>query len=439
MRASSSSWAWWWMFKAHNGLVPVRLRDWRFQACRLPDSTDIYMNTVGTLGIRSASYWWSRPGGALVRLAYAVVSHRTPFWTLLVADDKDVEAAGVHCRPALFVVLVLSAVLRVPFSWTKVNCGNRLHWVGYEPLLAEYQAGVSESRAAWAVRWCRELEKKGEANTSEVEQGLGRISFISGMLEWDGAFLSPLYVFLNIEGPGVVRRLPGYVLLTLLYLAFSLPRRRHLSCAVPAVRDPCAIRVNARASRDSSGVGGWLPTPWPDGKISVWDSPWFMTSITVESHGWAFERGGQAFRAIAALEAYAALLGVKVFIPPASEVLSGSVRFSRLFTDNRSNGSLLTRLSTTKHPLAAITMELASELKEKRILFEAAWVPRELNSEADRLSCGDSNGFDPAKRRDVEPHSLSWHVLPAALQWGRELSARVSRQKTSVEEPRRPV
>ena len=100
-----------------------------------------------------------------------------------------------------------------------------------------------------------------------------------------------------------------------------------------------------------------------------------MTSIAAESRGGAFEREGQALGAIAALEAYAALLGVKVVIPSASEVLSGSVRFSRLLTDNRSNGSVLTRLSTTKHPLAAITMALDSELKEKRILFEAAWVP----------------------------------------------------------------
>ena len=54
---------------------------------------------------------WSQPGGALVRLAYADVSHRTPCWTLLVADDMDVEAAGFHFRPALFVIIVLSAVL----------------------------------------------------------------------------------------------------------------------------------------------------------------------------------------------------------------------------------------------------------------------------------------------------------------------------------------
>ena len=53
-------------------------------------------------------------------------------------------------------------------------------------------------------------------------------------------------------------------------------------------------------------------------EISVWDSPWFMTSNAAESHGWVFERGGQALGAIAALEAYSALLGVKVVIPSAS-------------------------------------------------------------------------------------------------------------------------
>ena len=57
----------------------------------------------------------------------------------------------------------------------KVKDGNRLHWVGYELLLAE-------SRAAWAVRWCCKLEEKGEANTSEVEEGLGRIVAVTSLL-----------------------------------------------------------------------------------------------------------------------------------------------------------------------------------------------------------------------------------------------------------------
>ena len=61
-----------------------------------------------------------------MRLADAVVSHRTSYWTLLVADDMDVEAASVHFRAALFVILILSAVLRVPHSWTKVMGGNRM-------------------------------------------------------------------------------------------------------------------------------------------------------------------------------------------------------------------------------------------------------------------------------------------------------------------------
>ena len=98
-----------------------------------------------------------------------------------------------------------------------------------------------------------------------------------------------------------------------------------------------------------------------------------MTSIAAVSHGWTFERGGQALGAITALKAYAALLGVKVVIPSASEFLSGSVGLSKILTDNRSNESVLTRLSAPKHPFAAVTMELATVLKLKRIFFEAAW------------------------------------------------------------------
>ena len=43
--------------------------------------------------------------------------------------------------------------------------------------------------------------------------------------------------------------------------------------------------------------------------------------------------------------------------------ISGLLQRRRLLTDNRSNESVLTRLSTTKHPLAVITMMLASVLK----------------------------------------------------------------------------
>ena len=62
---------------------------------------------------------------------------------------------------------------------------------------------------------------------------------------------------------------------------------------------------------------------------------------------------------------------MKVFIPPASEILFLSVRLSRHLMDDLSNGSMLTRLSTPMHPLAAVTLKLASVLKEKHIFFEA--------------------------------------------------------------------
>ena len=52
--------------KAHRR-VPVDERDWGLQACSLipsrrapTDQDEVYVNTVGTYGIGSASYWWNR-------------------------------------------------------------------------------------------------------------------------------------------------------------------------------------------------------------------------------------------------------------------------------------------------------------------------------------------------------------------------------------------
>ena len=86
-------------------LIPIARSDWKYQCFQLPGSDDVYLNTVGTFGIRSASYWWSRAGSALVRLAYYVVGDRAPYWNMLVADDMGIIAAGRGMRPALTILL----------------------------------------------------------------------------------------------------------------------------------------------------------------------------------------------------------------------------------------------------------------------------------------------------------------------------------------------
>ena len=42
------------------------------------------------------------------------------------------------------------------------------------------------------------------------EEGLGRLTFISGMLGWGRAFMAPLYVFLTVAGRNVISDIPFY-------------------------------------------------------------------------------------------------------------------------------------------------------------------------------------------------------------------------------------
>ena len=65
-----------------------------------------------------------------------------------------------------------SSSWRIPFLWTNVKGGNRLHWVGYKLLLARARprgqfVGAASSR------------RNGVENTSEVEEGLGRIAAVT--------------------------------------------------------------------------------------------------------------------------------------------------------------------------------------------------------------------------------------------------------------------
>ena len=166
-----------------------------------------------------------------------------------------------------------------------------------------------------------------------------------------------------------------------------------------------------------------------DGSVDISSSPWLALQLTAEEVPWAFEVEGESFRAIAGLEALAALLAFRFLHPcraqDASVVeLPRGLAVTALFTDNRSNGFALTKLHAMRYPLAAVVMELACELKGRGLLPEVSWTPREANQEADDLSNMKIEAFNPALRVEVDFKAIDWHVLPQALQWGRELRDR---------------
>ena len=74
--------------------VPISPQDWAMLGCQLEKGGPVYIHTVGTFGVASASYLWSRPAGALNRLAQYVVGDLATTWFFTVADDFLLHAGG---------------------------------------------------------------------------------------------------------------------------------------------------------------------------------------------------------------------------------------------------------------------------------------------------------------------------------------------------------
>ena len=239
--------------------VPIAPQDWHLLGCQVQPGSTVYVNTVGTFGVTSASYYWSRTAAALGRLTQYFAGGSAHTWHMLVADDYHLEAGGQSYRSALMVFFVLCAVSGVPLSWHKTAGGDEVTWVGFELLHRSHSLGISQRRAQWFTRWCREVAASGHVLMNNFEEGLGRIMYVAGALEFERPFLAPLYRYLNLHPRDSVRRVPAYVAFILRYLADQVEESRHSTCASELRPIETAPRVDAQASGGKTGVGGWWP------------------------------------------------------------------------------------------------------------------------------------------------------------------------------------
>ena len=99
--------------------VPIHPDDWHFLGCQVKPGGDVFVNTVGTFGVASASYYWSRVVGSIGRLLQYLSGHSSTSWHMLVADDYLLESGGPGYRVGLLLFFVLCAVVGVPLSWHK--------------------------------------------------------------------------------------------------------------------------------------------------------------------------------------------------------------------------------------------------------------------------------------------------------------------------------
>ena len=102
--------------------VPVHRDGWHYLGCQVIPGGDVFVNTVGTFGIASASYQWFRVAGAIGRLLKYLSGQTATPWHMLVANDYLLESGGPGHRSGLLLFFVLCAVVGVPLSWHK-TCG----------------------------------------------------------------------------------------------------------------------------------------------------------------------------------------------------------------------------------------------------------------------------------------------------------------------------
>lgn len=136
---------------------------------------------------------------------------------------------------------------------------------------------------------------------------------------------------------------------------------------------------------------------------------WFSAVLTRRTAPWAWSRG-EPFRTISALELFASLLCTVVFDGAWTPGRKTSIRITG-YTDNRGTAFALSKLMTSKFPLLLILVELGAQL-EKELDLGLEWIPRDQSEEADALTNGRFDDFDPVRRIDVDLSNIKWLLLP---------------------------
>ena len=403
--------------------VPIHPDGWHYLGCQVIPGGDVFVNTVGTFGIASASYYWSRVAGAIGRLLQYLSGHTSTSWHMLVADDYLLESGGHGHLSGLLLFLVLCAVVGVPLSWHKTCGGDTLVRVGFENLLRSRSVGISSRRAEWFIRWAEKVADSPTIQMASFEEGLGRIMFVAGALEDERPFQAPLYKFLTVHPRNAVRRVPPHVSFILRYLAGEISKKRHYKCGTKITTADCTP-VDAQASDRRTGIGGWFPARDQEGRLSPWLSSWFSLEITREDFPWIFEKGNRPSLVISTLEAFAMLVALKLKFGQDLEPDDTRVLIAPSTTDNRGDGAALNKLMSTRFPSSAVLMELASFVKARGMRAVVEWAPRECNREAVLLANGITDLFDPERafRRMKESHG---HPNRAQKQRKRKVETRL--------------
>ena len=297
--------------KAHRRFI-YQKSERGFLGCKASSSSnDVYVNKVGTFGIGSTPYWWTRISGALIRLVHYVLGERFPIELLLYADDLEIMAPGRAGREGALMAFCLMAALGAPFKWKKQRGGLSSEWVGIFVDYRDYSMGLSQRRSDWMVQWIDSLLERKVVEYREFAAGLGRMGFAALALPWERPLLGPLYAWSSaVRGNHGRLSLPWAVLFLLKWIRNRLVAGNHMEKVKNTARYPAeTLRVwtDAKATEDGAWIGGWLQE-----SEDLKECEWFAEEVREERAPWLRCRGGNPKRVIAALEMLATLVALRL-------------------------------------------------------------------------------------------------------------------------------
>ena len=262
---------------AAHRLFLVREADWPLLCCRVhSDSPVVWYNKVGTFGISSSAFLWSRLFGIIGRCSARFLLTLW-FYHLVFVDDVHANFAGRDKFQHLLMWLACFEMYGTPFAYKKFRGGLTSAFVGYELSYPDQRVGISESRGQWILKWVAEARaSKFVVSVRRFAEFLGRLGFVSRLLVWLKAHLAPLYSWRAAVNESSVARMPDTVILTLEYLDLTL---RDMSFKVAAARttkrEGVAFRTDAKCADGYVVLGGW------DCSGTTQESRWFSLRLSI--------------------------------------------------------------------------------------------------------------------------------------------------------------
>ena len=373
--------------------VRVRKCDWGRLGCK--SSRVLWLNTVGTFGVSSAAYWWTRLFACVGRWVLRIIAF---LWNmqLVYVDDLHIVTAGRDKFATLWMIVL---------AW-----GVAVDFIGYHISISSWQAGVSEKRARWIVERVDQTERANWLVSGRaLAEFVGRVTFVARMLVWLKPFLAPLYAWQAVVSRGTVARLPQMAHIVLCFIRKEFLQGMRLeSVARPWPLLWQAFRADAKCAPGRIVLGGWSLTGGPDPSIA----PSFSVEVLPADLPCLFKEDGSSQWASTAAEMLASYMASYAFGLLSDDSLKANLSVEVCAgTDNRSMPAVQEKGSSTKWPLLAVHMQMAKSLFKRNKICRLQWRPREENQEADDLTNGVFDRFDLSRRVPVKVSDLELDLL----------------------------